>query len=206
VPAERADTVTLTPNNNDVRILSSGANTNYLNQDIISVYDNPGNVQHGLLQFDLTSLPANQTIAFASLTLYRDSQIWNGGDNGQPTNVYRITTPWVNTDATWNTASMGVSWTNPGGDYVGTGGVQATDPYATNMLNINFLGSKGDMGEGGIFPLSFDVTNLVTEWYTGVNPNNGLLVEGPTGNELHFRADRGSDPYLFPGLTITYHP
>ena len=56
VPAHRADTVTLGPNNNDVRILSGGANTNYLNQDIISVYDNPGNVQHGLLQFDLIQL------------------------------------------------------------------------------------------------------------------------------------------------------
>ena len=62
------------------------------------------------------------------------------------------------------------------------------------------------MGDGGIFPLSFTLTNLVTEWYTGVNPNNGLLVEAPTGNELHFRADRGADPYLYPGLTITFHP
>jgi hypothetical protein len=209
-PAPRADTITLTPNDMDVRLLSSGANSNYHSNDIISVYDNGpnslNNVQRSVMQFDLTVIPNNQTIAFAGLTLYRDSQIWNGGDNGQPTNVYRVTTPWVQTEATWNSASLGVPWTNPGGDYVGTGGVQAMDPYATNMLNINMIGSKGDMGEGGIFPLNFVVTQLVNEWYTGVNPNNGLLVEGPAGNELHFHADRGLDQSLFPALTIVYHP
>jgi hypothetical protein len=210
VPAHRADTITLTPNNNDVRLLSAGATTNYINNDIVSVYDNGpnslNNVQRSLLQFDLSVIPANQTIAFAALTLYRDSQIWNGGDNGQPTNVYRVATPWVNTEATWMQASAGVPWTNPGGDYVGTTGMQAMNPYATNMLNLNMVGNTGDTGEGGIYPLNFVVTQLVTEWYTGVNPNNGLLVEGPPGNELHFRADRGSDPSLYPGLTVTYHP
>jgi hypothetical protein len=210
VPAYRADTITLGPDNNDTRILSAGANTNYVNQDILTVYDNGpnslNNVQHSLLQFDLSSIPANQTIAFATLTVYRDSQIWNGGDNGQPSNIYRVSTPWVNTEATWNQAAAGTPWTNPGGDYVGTTGVQATHPYASNMLNLNVIGSKGDTGEGGIFPLYFDVTALVTEWYTGVNPNNGLLMEGPPGNELHFRADRGNDPSIYPGLTITFHP
>src|SRR5690242_20317559 len=148
VPAPRADTVTLGPNDNDVRILSGGGNTNYHSEDFLSVYDNPGNVQHSLLQFDLSVIPANQTIAFASLTVYRDSQIWNGGDNGQPTNVYRVATPWVNTEATWNSASAGTPWTNPGGDYVGTTGVQAMNPYASSMLNITFAGSTGDNGEG----------------------------------------------------------
>src|SRR5262249_40506153 len=83
VPAPRADTITLTPNNNDTRILSSGANTNYVNQDILTVYDNgpnsQNNVQHSLVQFDLSDIPPNQTIAFATLTVFRDSQIWNGG-------------------------------------------------------------------------------------------------------------------------------
>src|SRR5258708_6139032 len=136
VPALRAASVTLTPNDNDVRILSGGATTNYYNQDFLSVYDAPGNVQHSLLQFDLTSIPAGANIDFAILTVWRDSQIWGGGDNGNPANVYRVTTAWVNTEATWNQASAGNPWQNPGGDYVGTAGIQATDPYASNMLNI----------------------------------------------------------------------
>lgn len=152
VPAHRADTITLTPNNNDTRILSSGANTNYVNQDILTVYDNGpnslNNVQRSLVQFDLGDIPPNQTIAFATLTVFRDSQIWNGGDNGLPSNIYRVTTPWVPNEATWNSASAGVPWTNPGGDYVGTTGVQATNPYASNTLNLNAIGSKGDTGEG----------------------------------------------------------
>jgi hypothetical protein len=206
VARPQSTTVTLTPNLNDVRILSGGVNTSYYLQDICSVYDNPGNIQHSLLQFNLDFLPSNQTITFAGLTMYRDSQIWNGGDNGQPTNVYRITTPWVPAEATWSSASMGNPWTNPGGDYVGTTGIQAMDPYASNMLGINMAGSTGDMGQGGIFALTFNVTELVNEWYTGVNQNMGLLLEAPTKNELHFRGDKGSDPSLFPGLTITYHP
>jgi hypothetical protein len=191
-------------------MLSSSPDSNRLGDDTVPVYDNGpnslNNVQRSLLQFDLTVIPANQTIAFAALTLYRDSQIWNGGDNGQPTNVYRVTTPWVNTSVTWNSAQTGVPWMNPGGDYVGTTGMQAMDPYATNMLNINMIGTTGDDGTGGIFPLNFVVTQLVTEWYTGVHDNDGLLVEGPPGNELHFRADRGADPNIYPGLTIVYHP
>jgi hypothetical protein len=200
VPAHRADTITLAPDGNDTRILSGGADTNYHNQDILTAYNNGGNnVQHSLLQFDLSSIPANQTIAFATLTVYRDSQIWGGGDNGMPTNVFRVSTPWVPTEATWNSASSGTPWKTPGGDYVGTTGRQATDPYASNMLNL--VGTGGP-NTSGIFPLFFDVSTLVNEWFTGVNPNNGLLIEGPAGNELHFRADRGSIPYLYPGLTI----
>lgn len=202
----RADTITLTPNDNDIRIGSFGVNYNGHSEDYLSVYNaGSSNTQHSFLQFDLSTIPPDQTIAFATLTVYRDSQIWNGGDNGMPTNVFRVTTPWVNTEATWLQASNATPWTNPGGDFVGTTGMQEMDPYASNMLNINMTGSRGDMGEGGIFPLYFNVTNLVTEWYTGVNPNYGLALAAPQGNELHFRADRRDNSYLYPGLIITYH-
>jgi len=201
VPALRAASVTLTPNDNDVRILSGGPNTNYHNQDFLSVYDNPGNVQHSLLQFDLTPI-TGQTIDFAVLTVWRDSQIWGGGDNGNPTNVYRVTTPWVNTEATWNSASAGNPWKNPGGDYVGTTGMQAKDAYASNMLNI---AGSGGPDTSGIFPFFIVVTPLFSDWYSGTFPNLGLLLEAPVGNELHFRADRGPDPQLIPSLTVIFH-
>jgi hypothetical protein len=212
VPALRADSLTLTPEDNDVRILSAGPNTNYHGEDFLTVYNNGGNnVQHSLLQFDLSDIPPNQTIDFAVLTIWRDSQIWGGGDNGLPANVYRVTTPWVNTEATWNTASAGTPWTTPGGDYVGTTGAQATNPYASNMLNI---AGSGGPDTSGIFPLFFVVTPLVSQWYNGVNPNYGLLLEAPAGNELHFRADRSipnpmrphdSPQQLFPSLKLLFH-
>src|SRR5438105_4155648 len=91
VPALRAASVTLTPNDNDVRIGSFDVNYQGHTQDFLSVYNGgPGNTQHSLLQFDLSSIPAGQTIDFAVLTVWRDSQIWGGGDNGNPTNVYRV--------------------------------------------------------------------------------------------------------------------
>src|SRR5712692_756087 len=79
VPALRADSLTLTPEDNDVRILSAGPTTNYHREDFLSVYNNGGNnVQRSLLQFDLTDIPAGSTIDFAVLTIWRDSQIWGG--------------------------------------------------------------------------------------------------------------------------------
>jgi hypothetical protein len=201
-------TLTLTPNDNDVRIGSFDNNYHGHTEDFLSVYNGgPGNTQHSFIQFDLSAIPANQTIAFASLTVYRDSTIWGGGDNGQPTNVYRVTTPWVNTDATWLNASNGTPWNKPGGDYVGTGGIQAQDPYASNSLNI---AGSGGPNNSGIFPLFFDVTTLVAEWYTGASPNYGLVLEAGQGCELHFRADRRLDTptssysRLHPNLTIIY--
>jgi hypothetical protein len=204
VPSHRAATITIGPNDNDVRIGSFDNNYHGHTEDFLSVYNaGSGNTQHSLLQFDLSSIPANQTIGFASLTVFRDSTIWGGGDNGMPTNVFRVTTPWVNTDATWLMASSATPWKTPGGDFVGTAGVQAMDPYGSGMLNIN---GSGGPNNSGIFALSIDVTSLVNEWYTGVNPNYGLALAADQGVELHFRADRGQDSYLFPGLTIIYGP
>jgi len=203
VPALRAASVTLTPNDNDVRIGTFAPNSNRHFEDILSVYNGgAGNDQRSLLQFDLSTIPAGQTIDFAVLTVWRDSQIWGGGDNGLPTNVYRVTTPWVNTEVTWNDASAGNPWTTPGGDFVGTTGLPLINPYATNMLNIV---ASGGPDNSGIFPLFFVVTPLVSEWYSGASPNNGLILEAPLTNELTFRADRGPDPQLIPSLTVIFH-
>jgi hypothetical protein len=200
--AVRADEVILGPaNNQDVRILSGGGS--YQLQDILSTYHRAGNDQNSLLLVDLSSIPAGRTITSAKLTLWHDTALYFTGDNGIDTQVFRLTKPWVNWEVTWNNATGVrptdfVTWDQPGGDFVGIKGqTDGSDPYANTTLNL-------DDASPGIFPLTLDVTSLVSEWYNGVSPNYGFLLTGLEGNGLHFHADRGADPSVYPTLTVDF--
>ena len=64
--AVRADEVILFTSDagggaNCVRILAGGPNSNYVTNDIVSVYHRGGNLQNSLLLFDLSSIPAGKT-------------------------------------------------------------------------------------------------------------------------------------------------
>jgi hypothetical protein len=199
-----ADEVVLSPTHDqDVRILSNAATSNHALEDILSVYHRSDNVQNSLLQFDLSPIPSGRTITQAKLTLWRDSALFFTGDNGIDTEVFRVTQPWANWQLTWNNASgvrpsNFVVWKSPGGDFAGIKGLSdGSDPYAGATLNI------GD-GSPGIFELDLDVTHLVNQWYIGVFRNYGFLLTAPEGNGLHFHADRGANPLLYPTLTVNF--
>jgi hypothetical protein len=206
--AVRADEVVLQVSDanggaNDVRILSGGANTNYVSEDILSVYHRGGNDQNSLLLFDLSSIPSGKTITKATLIIWHDTAIWPTGDNGVETQVFRLTKPWVQWQVTWNSVSgyrpsNYVPWDQPGGDFAGNQGLKdGSDPYTSTALNL-------DDNSPGIFEMDIDVTSLVKEWYSGVSTNYGLLLTAPDGNGLHFRADRGPDPSVYPTLTVAF--
>lgn len=193
----RADTIVLSPTG-DARILSIIPTTMDGTSQFLSVFnDGGGNVQHTVLQFDVSSVPAGSTIASATLRVWRDSNLWSGGDSGLPTNAFRGTKPWVETQVTWNQASNVLPWTNPGGDFVGTTGVQGTNPYASNTLNL-------PDGTPGIFPLDLNIASLVSEWVNGVHPNDGVFLQAPAGDQLHFHSREAGDPTVRPTLTIVF--
>lgn len=186
---------------NDVRILSGGGN--HVSEDILSVYHRGGNDQNSLVLFDLSSIPSGKTITKATLTLQHDTAIWPTGDNGVDTQVFRITKPWIQWQVTWTSTagyrpSNFVPWDQPGGDFVGIKGLtDGSDPYGAATLNL-------DDNSPGVYPLAIDITPLVTEWYSGVSPNYGLMLTAPEDNGLHFHADRGADPSLYPVLTVDF--
>jgi hypothetical protein len=192
---------------NAVRVLTvpwtSHAYMNFVHEDCLSVHRRQGNEQNSLLRFDLDRIPVGRTITRAMLTLSRDSALWPAGDNGSATRVFRLTKPCVQWQVTWVRASgyrlsNAVLWDRQGGDFVGVSGrADGSDPYASGALNL------GDESPG-TFPLALDVTALVSEWHTGASPNYGLLLTGEEGNGLHFRADRGDDPSLFPTLAVDF--
>jgi len=196
---------------NCVRILSGGPNTNYVTNDIVSVYHRGGNLQNSVLLFDLSSIPAGKTITKATLTLWHDSAIWGTGDSGNDTQVFRAAKPWVQWQVTWNRSSgyrssNAVLWDIPGGDFIGIKGqFDGSDPYGAASTGSDASDdlANGPM-PGRIVQLDIDVTSLVTEWYKGISPNYGMLVTAPDPNGLHFHADRGDDPTLYPTLTIDF--
>ena len=108
------------------------------------------------------------------MTLQHDSTIYYTGSDifgtGNGTNVYvsAVSQPF-NNNADWYTLDGTTPWLTPGGD--------ATGPYATTFTNFGGY-------ENG--PVSFDVTSLVKDWYSGTVADYGVLLTADVGNGLHY--------------------
>jgi hypothetical protein len=183
VPAQAA-TIDLTPTA-DVRILSVLPDTNEANGALLSVYTLPGNEQRTLIQFDLSSIPAGQQIESAILTLH--NALANNGGNplGLNMDVHAVTSSWNENEVTWNSASTGNAWTNAGGDF--NPFVYAT---ATNQL--------------GFGPVTWDVTDLVQDWYDSSIDNDGLLIRSFIGNQMTFNSKTVLPESVRPLLQVSY--
>ena len=177
----------------DNRIVTYSIDGNEGAADILSVYNNGGNIQRPVLQFDLSSIPVGSTIVSADFSLWSPSPLFSGSNNGQPTYLFRLTKPWTELGSTWLHADSENLWTFPGGDFVGRTGFYDVDPYATNT----------DVITGNLQQLHWDVTALVQEWVTGT-PNFGLLLRSPEGNAAAFRSREDINPELIPRLSVTY--
>lgn len=179
----------------DARIISEYPTLPFGSGTVLSLVTNATRQDRVLLQFDLSSIPAGQTIVSATLQLNADPSI-DGGSNptGQPIDVYRLTSGWNQAQATWNDSSASTPWATAGGAYVGTGG----NPYASNSTVI------AD-GYSSVVPLTWDVSSLINEWYSGSQANEGmLLLTSPTVG-LHFPSSEAGGP-LQPTLTVSYVP
>lgn len=150
-------------------------------------------ISNGVIQFDLSAIPAGATIASATLTLMR-----NGGTidpSGNTVEVMALTQSWVEgnqsttaqacvSGVNWDSqdCSTGLNWTTPGGTTNGT--VYGSAPITTGTNNVI-------------------ITSLVQAWYNGTLTNNGLLLKLAAGNtKVHgFSSRTGSTP---PSLTILF--
>ena len=109
------------------------------------------------IKFDLSSIPSNAEIVQAVMQLSIYSITGNF-----PITINALTTPWTDTEATWEEAKTGDNWTAEGGDYNST-------PVWTGNVNSS-LGSW----------LKPDITPLVQSWVDGSLDNNGLIIVCPT--------------------------
>ena len=150
-----------------------------------TIFGSPLSIR-GLIDFDLSSLPAGASIQSATLTLYNNPNAVNGFANGQHSSasgsnesvLQRITSPW-NEDVAWSNQPTTTSQnevTLP----------QSTDPFQDYVLNV---------------------TNLIQDALANPNSSFGFLLKLKTESPFRILVFASSDhpnAALHPKLVITY--
>jgi hypothetical protein len=132
----------------DTYIDNNKADTNLSTERTLKVRPNNDADLRGLLLFDLSDIPAHAEITSARLYLYEQDEKME-----QVTYVYRVTSAWTESGATWNSP-----WVLPGGDFA------SSPAYAT------FVPGQRDCS------ISLNLTGLVQDWVDGTYPNYGVLL------------------------------
>jgi len=156
----------------------------------------PPNLQRSLVYISISGVPAGQTIQSATLWMFSALSDGHGNDSQVPMSIYRSTMAWSETEASWNKADATHAWTNGGGDGAGTTGVQLTNPYASSTA----APTSNDVA------VTWDVSTLVSQWYSGSFTNFGFLVVSASPNDLGFRSREYNGGALAPRLDITFAP
>jgi Tfp pilus assembly protein PilX len=191
VQGAQTNTITLQPDGvdgKDAYIDITGSGKNYGTGNVLRLrtnYDLP------LIEFDLSPIPSGSRVTMAELRLYQSS---NGGGAGNVT-AYRLNRGWVEgtqngggaaDGVTWTTIDAVQPWVTPGGDY---------DPTpAASTSDITGAGWK-----------TFDLTNLVMEWLSGITPNYGVLLNASAGvGNIQYDSSDANTAATRPKLVVTY--
>ncbi len=142
-----------------------------------------------VLQFDLSSIPANATITSAELRM----DATNHSASGTVTvNVHTLNQDWDegtatsgNGQANWDDRQTGVSWASSGGDYAGTP-VASSDVTGTGVHN-------------------WDLTATVQNWLNGSLQNRGVIIGSPqSGSDVFTYLSAEGSATSGPRLAVSY--
>lgn len=162
--------------------------------------------RRGLLQFDLSGIPAGATINSVQLTL---QLVKVKNNNSTATTLQRVTGAWTEGttnagtsgngttanpgDATWLHRTSPTPWTNPGGDFLGT---------ASSTLNVGSLGSYTWGGAGLVTDVQF--------WLGNATQNFGWILRGdevtPQSVKEFSSREGATDPILLINFTPVPEP
>lgn len=134
------------------------------------------NAMRMLMEFDIDAIPDNAIIEQAEIFIYQQSVV-PSGDSSMGFKAQYMKSQWSEGSVTWNNANY------LGGDEIGIGDVSSS------------LGWK-----------STDATDLVERWYSGAQPNYGLIVtgdEGPQNNRSRVFRSRQFAGFV-PYIQVTY--
>jgi len=191
-----AQTITLQPDaaSGKDAYISDWPTGNYQNtnfgtySDYDAVASSAGGVNYlsrGLLQFDLSSIPANAVIISAQLSLYNNPTSQQGTHYAVPgpndSRLERITSNWDENTVTWN-----------------------TQPSTTIQNAVNLPPSSSPNEDY----LNISVTNLVTDMMNNPGSSFGFMYRLNTEqpyNKMVFASSDHSDPAKRPKLVITYY-
>ncbi|MBU6413892.1 MAG: DNRLRE domain-containing protein [Planctomycetes bacterium] len=203
LPRASADTVTLVAVKDNTLfediggLLSSGAG-----QYIFAGNTSGASARRGLLQFDLSSIPATAQIQSVTLDI-NVSRIARGGEM---LSIYRVLESWgegtsdsgsggsgasaAPGDATWVHRSFNsVNWGNIGGFFNNV-------PFATASVSL-----------GHVTFSTPGLAGLVGSWVSDPSQNFGMLVQGDessTSTAIRFDSRENSVPANRPRLIVTY--
>ncbi len=164
--------------NKDSFLSSLNANTNYGSRTTMGLGYQSGtfNAMRMLMEFNLSSIPSNAIIDKAELFIYQNAT--NPSNDGEMGfKAQYMKSQWNENSVTWNNANY------LGGTEIGVG------------QNTSSLGWK-----------TSDVTDMVERWYSGAQPNYGLIITGDesvTPNRSRFFRTRQWSGYA-PYIKVTY--
>ncbi len=146
--------------------------------------DSAGNDLKGLLEFNVSSIPANSTITSAKLQV---NLSYSSSNNNITIKVYRVTSNWTEAGTTWSNRSASETWAVVGGDYSG-------EFNSLVFSNVSAL-------------YNFTITSLVRGWINGSYTNYGLILvssDAATGDRKELDSSDSSSSSARPRLTVDY--
>ncbi|MFZ6018418.1 MAG: DNRLRE domain-containing protein, partial [Chloroflexota bacterium] len=129
-----------------------------------------------LIKFDLSPIPTGQVIESASLRLYLRNA-YPGGATINTISIHGVTASWIETGVTWNNQPA-----------------HTATSFASIVVGVTQAW------------YSWDITELVREWYSGSRPNNGLKMISVAETTCNMRYFDSRENVYDPRLEITYKP
>ena len=141
-----------------------------------------------LVRFDVQSLPSNATIVEAYLELYAES---TSGVGPLEAAAYGLSRPWVECEATWNSAAAMTPWQSPG--------AQGAEDAGIIPVDRELLAGPGWY--------KFNITELVQNWVLQAATNKGVILSSadPRGGAVYkFISNVYPSAELHPRLRVRY--
>ncbi len=177
----------------DSEMYAAQPDTNRGSDNYLAVGGSGTNAHRSVIQFDLSSIPANATINSAILSLFVQGDY---SANARTIRAFRINRAWVEAEVTWNKATSSVSWTTAGCSNV------SDDREGTDIGSAS-VGANPSVGDE--IQITLDAAK-VQEWVSGAFANNGLLLKVDTENsdEIDYNSSDHATANIRPKLVVTY--
>ena len=170
----------------DTTLRGNAPTANYGANEVVEL-DGDDSDETGLVKWDLSSLPSASVIESATIEV----NVVNG--SAQAYEFYQLLREWVETNATWNVADAGETWT--------TAGAQGSGDRETNVLGSLDAASAGKT----TVSLNSDGVAAVQSWADGSAANEGgIFQDFSSGDGLNFDSREVATETNRPCLTVTY--
>jgi hypothetical protein len=173
----------------DTYISEPNTNSNYGTANVLRVDGDAGSGKDlsALLKWDLSSIPAGSLVQSVTLTILVTDK------SNHPYQVYELTRPWVENQATWRVYATASKWS-----VAGAKGSQDRKSTVLGTVSASALGS---------YTLTLNSSGVATvqSWVDTPSANNGIIVANTTSADvLVFSARHVSTRANRPKLTVTY--